>query len=178
MSLVGAFARTRAVKAASLRPVAADKVKWWAKKKANDGEVRKRLSGEYPSVFLPCWWRQGISHRLFASFVRRSHAICPCTKYTPLVPGWRRSQRRWLTELLLISCILVVLLSWLMQLLPTPLGHPKPRKFLIDTKEDDFVPFSVESPLCSRFRYTNFLAKTVFRTNYIIATQVLRFCVA
>ena len=40
MSLPGAFARTAAVRAPSLRPVAADKVKWWAKKKANDGEVR------------------------------------------------------------------------------------------------------------------------------------------
>ena len=34
------FARTAVRKAAQLRPVAADKVKWWAKKKANDGEVR------------------------------------------------------------------------------------------------------------------------------------------
>lgn len=39
MSLVGAFARTSAVRAGVLRPVAADKVKWWSKVKPNDGEV-------------------------------------------------------------------------------------------------------------------------------------------
>jgi hypothetical protein len=42
MSLAGAFARTSAVRGpAALRPVAADKIKWWAKKKANDGEVSR-----------------------------------------------------------------------------------------------------------------------------------------
>ena len=39
MSSLGAFARTSAVRAGALRPLAADKIKWWAKKKANDGEV-------------------------------------------------------------------------------------------------------------------------------------------
>jgi len=40
MSLVGAFARTSAIRAAVQKQgLAADKIKWWAKKKANDGEV-------------------------------------------------------------------------------------------------------------------------------------------
>ena len=39
MSSLGAFARTSAARAGALRPLAADKIKWWAKKKANDGEV-------------------------------------------------------------------------------------------------------------------------------------------
>lgn len=41
MSFVGAFTRTGARRAQVLRPVAADKIKWWAKKKACDGEVRE-----------------------------------------------------------------------------------------------------------------------------------------
>ena len=39
MSMLGAFARTRIAQAGEVRAVAADKVKWWAKKKACDGEV-------------------------------------------------------------------------------------------------------------------------------------------
>ena len=39
MSFVGAFARTGAVRAGAVKDLAADKIKWWAKKKACDGEV-------------------------------------------------------------------------------------------------------------------------------------------
>ncbi|CAB9512850.1 expressed unknown protein [Seminavis robusta] len=44
MSFSGAFARTAAVRGPVLRPVAADKVKWWAKKKACDGEITRHIS--------------------------------------------------------------------------------------------------------------------------------------
>jgi len=37
--MLGAFARTTATRAGPSRALAADKIKWWAKKKANDGEV-------------------------------------------------------------------------------------------------------------------------------------------
>ena len=51
MSSLGAFARTRVVRAGALKPVAADKVKWWAKMTPNDGEVSCPLRLLRVSVF-------------------------------------------------------------------------------------------------------------------------------